>query len=642
MGQFITCKATWDDNSSGVTDETGQELQIWTDSPSFRPDVPIDYAVAPHPWMRLLPVAAGEVEAEFRLELPVTFVTFRVRQYNDDGVGDWSTPAGTTFTVAPQQGANVPQAPVNPGFVVLSGGVVTPPPPPVDPPPPPPPSGGGGSSSNYTFSTQFSSTQGLNQWSYLDANNTPLSYNSGSALWAGAQAYQTLWAGGIHPGTSVGTKLRWTAPAGGTAIVSGSAALLASSGTFGVTLQIYHNAGSIEGPTSLTTTTPVAISETVVMSANDTLDFVVTAISGNSSCSTALSPAIQFTTDGSTPANPVLSTLLPATAAVSVGGSTPLTATLSSNAPAPITVSLSSSDVTKVTVPASVVVPAGQSSVTFTASGAAAGSSTITATYDGVNKTATVTTSNPPSGAWANAPIGGTVLVDNDCSADPDLSPGFLDFYNGATLLRSDASAPLSPSGCWVHRLEALATSGGGQLHFTAGQMYRELYLGVRMRTNPQFQGRIVANKMFFLRSNTIQSNGCFCFNNGRLQNGRGTIIFTVNGGATNQHIFGPNSDSGTFFFPNTGASGQMTAGVWTKLEFRLRASTTISSQDGVLQIWVDDVLSHDYRNINYSNGTGLNEWVMSQTWDQSGDMGVSNTVPWEYWIDHLYLVGKN
>lgn len=204
------------------------------------------------------------------------------------------------------------------------------------------------------------------------------------------------------------------------------------------------------------------------------------------------------------------------------------------------------------------------------------------------------------------------------------------------------ADAPFSPSMGIRHRLDALAPTGGGQVRFVNPTLYRELYAGMYWRSNPQFQGRTAVNKMFFLRSATIQSNG-FIGWAGRNPAGNLTapLVFAVNGGASNQHILGPTSDSGSFFFPNVG-NGNVTAGVWYKLEWRMRASTTISSQDGAYQLWINGVLVSSYLNINYSNGTGLNEWVMNQTWDGSGDMGMSNTAAWEHYLDHVIIVGKN
>lgn len=641
MAEFITCKATWTDRSSGIEDELGQEIHIWTDSPSFRPDVPIDYAVAPHPWMRLLPIAAGVVEAEFRLELPVTFATFRVRQYNANGNGDWSIP--TTLPISPTAGTGVPPSPTGLGLVVVSGAAPPPPPPPpVDPPPPPPPAGGGGAASNYVFATQFSGVQGQNQWSYLDANGVPMTYSSSNQVWNGAQAYQDVWAGGIHPGTSVGSLVRWTAPSGGTALVSGTVNLYAASGTAGVTFQIKHNAASIEGPTSLTNTTPIAISETVVMSSGDTLDFIVTAIASNTNCSTGLAPVIQFTTDGSTPAAPTLSTLSPATASVTVSGSLSLTATLTSAQATSASIGLASSDVTKATVPATVTVPAGQTSALVTVTGVAAGSSTITATYNSTSKQSVITVANPPSGSWANAPAGGVVLLDHSFSTAT--TTGLTTPYNN-TVIVSDASAPFSGPNVARHRLEALARFGGDELTYQSPSNYREMYFGLYWRTNPQFQGRIVGNKLFFLRG-VPGVNGVFVMGGGPNQGGGGFyLVWSFNTGMlNNSHLPGDGA-----FGNVAGSDSTIIPGLWYKIECHIRASTTASSRDGFIRWWINGALTGSYDNINYASQTAtagspgfLNQWVWNQTWDGSGDMGTSNTVPWEHYVDHVYIVGKN
>ena len=458
--------------------------------------------------------------------------------------------------------------------------------------------------------------------------------------YTGAQPYQVLWNGGIHPGTTVGTVLRWTAPAAGVALVSGSVNLASAVGSNGVAFTIKHDAATIDGPVSLTTTTPHTISESVtILAAGEVIDFIVAPISGNSYCNTTLTPAINFTTDGSTPANPTVSALSPSSLGVSVGAVQSLTVTLSSAPASVASVSVSSSDPTKATVPATVSVAAGQLSANIPVTGVAAGSSTITATYNNSNKTAAVTVSNPASGSWSNAPVGGTVLKDTPLN---DIV-GFIDDYPvPGNHIETISDAIFSPTKGLVHRLDPFARTGGGQVRFVAPTLYRELYAGMYWRSNPQFQGRIVVNKMFFLRSSSIQSNGFIGWMaRNPSGNASGPLVFAVNGGASNQHILGPTSDSGSFFFPNVG-NGNVSAGVWYKLEWRLRASTTMTSQDGAYQLWINGVLVSSYLNINYSNGTGLDEWVMNQTWDGSGDMGSSNTVTWEHYLDHLMLVGKN
>ena len=76
----------------------------------------------------------------------------------------------------------------------------------------------------------------------------------------------------------------------------------------------------------------------------------------------------------------------------------------------------------------------------------------------------------------------------------------------------------------------------------------------------------------------------------------------------------------------------------------RDRCSTTRTSQDGILKWWVRGNLVGSYSNINYCgpNGETMNRWLQTQTWDGALDMGQSNTVAWEHYIDHLRVVGKN
>ena len=89
--------------------------------------------------------------------------------------------------------------------------------------------------------------------------------------------------------------------------------------------------------------------------------------------------------------------------------------------------------------------------------------------------------------------------------------------------------------------------------------------------------------------------------------------------------------------------------GLWYKIELHIRASTTSSSRDGFMRMWLNNSLTHSYDQLNYAAATAtmstpgfLNQWVWSETWDGSGDMGISNTVPWEHYVDHVYIVGKN
>lgn len=638
MSQFIPCKVSWTDNSSGDRDELGTEIDIYTDSPSFVPNVPVDPASGvSHAWMRLPAVAAAEVSAEFRLETPVTFIRVRVRQYNAYGPGEWDAPAGTTFTLAQTAGPLAPPAVSAVGFVVTDAVVV--PPPPVDPPPPPPPTGGGGTSSNYSFAVQFSGVQGESGWRYKDSSGAEMTYNAADAKWSGNELYLAIWSGGFRHSSSGSIKdavLEWTAPANGTALVSGTAGLFSAPGS--VRFIAKHGSTVKFTSSDMTTTVAEPYSFSAVMTAGEKLTFISQRVSSTIyNNNVSLNPVINFTTDGTTPALPSVSSLSPSSLTLSVGGIAPLTVTLSSAPASAASVAMVSSDPTKATVPATVTVPAGQTTAVVSVTGVAAGATTVTATYNSSNKASSVAVSNPASGTWSNAPAGGTVLFDSALNS----LTGLIDDYPPSSTPITIPDAPFSPSMGIRHRLEALAKEGGGQVRYRSPVLYREMYAGMYWRSNPQFQGRTAGNKVFFLRG-IPGSNGVIYWFGPRAAGGGFTapLIFSMNGQTENKHILGPASDSGSAFGHNVGNS-TVVAGVWYKLEWRIRCSTTLTSQDGILQMWLNGVLTHSYLNINYSPH-GLNEWVMNQTWDGSGDMGVSNTMAWEYYLDHLIIVGKN
>ena len=634
---IVAVKLAWADNSTGSLDETGQEIDIWTDSPSFVPNVPINYTEARHPWMRLPPIAAAVEEAIIGLKAPVTFVKFRVRQYNAQGNGPWTVPQ--TFPVTQVSGSAVPPSPTNLGMIVTSEATVPPDLPTEEPPDTePPPTGGGGSSSNYVFQTQYSGVQGRNQWSYGDSvSPTALVYDAINSKWDGDELYLAVWSSGFRHSSGGAIKdcvVTWTAPANGDVNVVGSFKLFTTPGS--VTVKIRHNGVDVFSQ-DITDATVYPYDETFAVLAGDTVEFVARRLSATVyNNNVELNPTIQLTIGG-VPVNPTVGSLSPSVLSIASSGVGSLLVTLSSAPSAAAVVSLSSSDATKATVPASVTVPAGQTTAVVTVTGVAVGGAVITATYNSSSKTATISVSSPVSTTWSNAPIGGQVLIDTNCSN----KNGLFDVY-GTTILDADATEPFSPPSVFKARLEALALEGGNQLEFNHPSSFREMYFGLYWRTNPQFQGRLVGNKLFFL-SRDSGLNGVFLFGNTTLSNGSAPLLFGPNtDGIGNAHILGT-SDPGATFFPNVG-DGTLRVGVWTKIEAFIRASTTRTSQDGIVRWWINDVLVGSYTNVNYCgpNGETLNRWMQTQTWDGHFDMGRVNTVAWEHYIGHLRVVGKN
>ena len=638
MSQTIEVTLSWADNSTGALEETGQEIDIYTDSPSFVPNVPINYSEARHPWMRLPPVAAGEESAVLILRTPVTFVKFRVRQYNAQGNGEW--PAPQVFTITRAGGSAVPPSPGNLGMAVTSGGT-PPPPPPVDPPPPPPPTGGGGSSSNYSYAAQFSGVQGQDGWSYRDSSGALLTYVPADVKWVGvgSEVYLAAWGTGFRHSGSGSIRdcvVRFTVPEAGELNVTGTFKLYTTPGS--VTVKIQHNGSDIFSQ-DITDGTVYAYDEDVTVGAGDTIDFISRRLDpAFYNNNVELNPNIQLTTDGVTPTNPIISALAPATLTIASNGEGSLLISLSSAPSSQATISLSSSDATKATVPATVVIPSGQISVTVPVTGVAAGGTTITATYNSSSKQAVVTVSAPVSSAWSNAPAGGVLLLNHGFATV--LGPGMTGGVGGNGGIITDASAPFSPTTVLKTRLEIGTQSGGAEIHCIFPTAYREIYVGMWWRTNPQWTGRSTADKMFFIRG--ANSNGFFGLLGGIVKGGSGSQPFLHwahnSGNVLNNHIMaGPEGGIG---YPNI-TSSPMSPGVWSKIEVRVKCSTTLISRDGEVHWWINGVLSGSYTTVNYGTAqAGLNEFVWAETWDGSGTP--VHPVPLEHYIDHVLIMGRN
>lgn len=184
-----------------------------------------------------------------------------------------------------------------------------PPPPPPSPPPPPPSSG------DYVYQSQYSGTQGASQWSYRDTAGNLLTYNSGTTLWNGIQSYQGVWSSGFHPGTTNGTVVRWTAPAGGTATVTGAAQKGDLACGDGSTFEIKYNSASVLFTKTMAyndgTAYPYNVSQ--AMTTGQTMDFIVTPGASNSCDSTMLNPTIAWAPSGAS--TPTISGFTPSSGA---------------------------------------------------------------------------------------------------------------------------------------------------------------------------------------------------------------------------------------------------------------------------------------------------------------------------------------
>ena len=248
------------------------------------------------------------------------------------------------------------------------------------------------------------------------------------------------------------------------------------------------------------------------------------------------------------------------------------------------------------------------------------------------------------SAQWFQEPAGSLVL---ECAFNSKPTPsrdaagcGIENFYNAGAIV-SDASAPLSPSNVYKSWISAGQSGGGTQLNYVTPQTYREMWVGIKWRTNPEFFGRQVANKLFFIRGPV--SNGVFMMMGGP---GGGNdagkpsyIVFAHNSGNINNgHACGGDA-AGATCFPNVGSGQVVPAGTWFTLEAYVKSSTTNTSRDGIVRWWVNGQPAGNYTNLNVSS-LGLNEWVWSETWD--GTVNPPPAQEWAHFIDHVKIVAAN
>jgi uncharacterized protein YjdB len=267
-----------------------------------------------------------------------------------------------------------------------------------------------------------------------------------------------------------------------------------------------------------------------------------------------------------------------------------------------------------------------------TVTGLVAGSTTIRATSEGVDGTATanVTLLPPPpppsGGSWPNMPSTYSLLTDQ--GFDPlSLSNWYLiwnDAGNGT--ITDNSTAPYSGPSVFQVRYPAGFAAGSApatQVYVLGGK--RNVYVGMWWKANANWQGHESnVNKLQFL----FPSNG---------------------GGDMYMVAYGPpggpyelrtclqftSGDTRAWLRPNT-SSGVVTMGGWHQIEWQVEYNTP-GSANGVVRWWLDGQLVGDYRDVTFPS-TGFEEYKLSPTW---GGVGGTKTQTDYFWFDHVTISSK-
>jgi hypothetical protein len=165
-------------------------------------------------------------------------------------------------------------------------------------------------------------------------------------------------------------------------------------------------------------------------------------------------------------------------------------------------------------------------------------------------------------------------------------------------------------------------------------------FVGMWWKTNSTFAGYDnTSNKLFFIIS--PESNSLVSWNGAPGATNSKQIRWTEQaflGVLDNSHVAGWQGSTGNSgsIVPNVSSGSVLPGSGWHRLEAYLQCSTTRTSQNGILRLWLDGSLIMNITNLNHGP-SGSNLYSLTQAWDGSG---VPNTADWIHYYDHLYISG--
>lgn len=162
------------------------------------------------------------------------------------------------------------------------------------------PAAPGGQTTTYQASTNFASTQGEQNWYYLDSTGVQMSFNPGGNYWQGPESFLWLWANGGHPGPNSDAVRQWRVPQSGTIRITGNVSDANTTCGDGVVVSIKKGAGVLWQQTIENgNTSGFSYDLTTSVLAGDQINFVINNRTGNNYCDgTNFDPTITLTSGG--------------------------------------------------------------------------------------------------------------------------------------------------------------------------------------------------------------------------------------------------------------------------------------------------------------------------------------------------------
>jgi len=256
------------------------------------------------------------------------------------------------------------------------------------------------------------------------------------------------------------------------------------------------------------------------------------------------------------------------------------------------------------------------------------------------------TPASAQTGSWPNEPPGFSTVL--DCPLSGSLC-GMWDAYSSVSWGPGNGTpAPSTPQVLDV-AMSAGSTQGNGQWGMALPDL-KELYFGTWWSTNPEFQGNVNnSNKMVFFRNSAIDNSLISWMG---LQDAPRTLRWYFQATYDNCHVSGysggcySQGDGTGYLNPNVNAgAATVSAGSgWHRIELYLKSSTTATSRNGELRMWVDGSMTHNYTNLNLTP-TGFNDFQINSAWDGSPPYtaaGRDMSRAWHHYYHNLRIsVGK-
>ena len=168
-----------------------------------------------------------------------------------------------------------------------------------------------------------------------------------------------------------------------------------------------------------------------------------------------------------------------------------------------------------------------------------------------------------------------------------------------------DSSMP-SPSGGGAVKFTfpagTYSTSfGPGVAFFRPSPAQSEIYTGFWFRWSPGFVFNPVATKILYQYGGLASiATGALPYMAVRTSTTSGTICCDVDIGIQGNGAAGSLSRSLRHTLKQNRASVNIGAGVWRWMEVHIKANSSPTVNDGILEIWIDDVLTHQHTNVLY------------------------------------------